>query len=310
MPPRSPLPPRHGLQAAWVRTPDRGREDPNWLTLRDFLFAKLAAQAPIDQMLESGRFVDEQGVPINAQTPYSPHTFIWFHRDLRDEPEVPFEVELLYRDERLIVVDKPGFLSSIPRGRHVLQSAVVRVRREHGLPEASPTHRLDRLTAGVLVLTTERKWRAVYQQLFESRSVAKEYEALAPVRYDLHFPLTVRNHIAKKRGSLQAHVVADREPNAETLIELLEVRDQIGRYRLTPLTGKTHQLRLHLHGLGIPILGDPLYPEVLDVDIDDFSTPLALVSRRLRFVDPVDGQERDFVSRRQLPWPANPDERP
>lgn len=310
MPPRSPLPPRHGLQAAWVRTPDRGREDPTWLTLRDFLFAKLAAQAPIDQMLESGRFVDEAGVPITAQTPYSPHTFIWFHRDLRDEPEVPFDVELLYRDERLIVVDKPSFLSSIPRGRHVLQSAVVRVRREYGLPEASPAHRLDRLTAGVLVLTTERKWRAIYQQLFDARSVAKQYEALAPVRKDLRFPLTVRNHITKKRGSLQAHVVSDREPNAETLIELPEVRGQIGRYRLTPLTGKTHQLRLHLHGLGIPILGDPLYPEVLDVDIDDFSTPLALVSRRLAFVDPVDGQQREFVSRRPLPWPATQDERP
>lgn len=304
MPPRSPLPPRHGLQAAWVRTPDRGRENPAWVTMRDFLLERLAAEAPVDDMLAAGRFVDASGRAIDADEPYQPHTFLWFHRDRRDEPVVPFDLEVLHVDDRIVVVDKPGFLSTIPRGRHVMQSVVVRVRDDLGLPEASPVHRLDRLTAGVLVLTTRREWRGVYQQLFETREVAKTYEALAGVRDDLTFPLTVRNHLVKERGNLQVRVVPDREPNAETFIELIDVMGDVGRYRLTPTTGKTHQLRAHLAGLGLPILGDPLYPDVLDVSIDDFSTPLALLAKELSFTDPVDGSVRRFVSRQPLRTPS------
>lgn len=303
MPPRSPLPPVGGLQAAWVRTPDRGKESPNWLTFRDFLLQRLAVEAPVEEMLVAGRFVLSDGVPLTGDERYAPHTFIWFHRDRRLEPVVPFDVEVLHHDERLVVVDKPHFLSSIPRGKHVMESVVVRIREALGLPEASPAHRLDRLTAGVLVLTTEKQWRAPYQTLFERREVEKTYEALAPVRPDLDFPQYVRNHIVKEVGIIQAQVLADEPPNAETLVELAEIRGEIGRYVLRPKTGKTHQLRIQLCGLGIPILGDPWYPEVLNVNIDDFSTPLQLIARELSFIDPVDGTERRFTSQRELDWP-------
>ncbi|WP_341729696.1 pseudouridine synthase [Brooklawnia sp.] len=302
MPPRSPLPPRHGLQAAWVRTPDRGKESPEWETLSDFLFFKISQQAPTARMLADGRFVLTDGTPINGHEPYQPHTFIWFHRDRRDEAEVPFEIEVLYADERIVVVDKPHFLATIPRGNHVLQSVVVRVRNELGYPDASPAHRLDRLTAGVLVLTTEKKWRGAYQEAFRHRQIDKHYEALAPVSDLLEFPQTVRNHIVKERGNLQAVVYPDREPNSETLIELAERHGGTGRYKLTPLTGRTHQLRVHLNGLGIPIVGDPLYPIVQDVDLDDFSTPLQLVARELTFTDPVDASRRCFTSNHPLDW--------
>lgn len=132
---------------------------------------KLPEHVDVARMLAAGRFVDEAGRAVLDDDPYTPHTFVWFHRDLRDEPEVPGTIHVVHRDERLVVVDKPPFLSSIPRGRHVTQSVVVRLRAELGLPELSPLHRLDRVTSGLLMLATERRWRAPYQGVFEQRGV-------------------------------------------------------------------------------------------------------------------------------------------
>ncbi len=271
--------------------------------MRDFLLDRLADHAPVDAMLAAGRFVGGHGTAFSGTEPYAPHTFVWFHRDLRPEPEVPFPVRVIHQDERIVVVDKPHFLSTIPRGRHVTQSVVVRMRAALGLPELSPAHRLDRLTAGVLLLTTQRRWRAAYQQVFEYRLAHKTYTALARHRPGLTLPTVVSDHLRKRRGVWQAEVVPGEPVNAETLVELDEVRGGWARYRLTPATGRTHQLRVHLNGLGIPILGDPLYPEVLDVDVDDFSTPLELVARTLRFPDPITGEERSFTSRIEHVWP-------
>lgn len=302
MPPRSPLPQRHGLDAAWARTPDRNRAEPVvWTTMGAWLRDRFPTRVAVAEMLAAERFVYDDASPVREDDPYRPHTFVWFHRDLREEPEVPGELRVLHRDERVVVVDKPPFLSSIPRGQHVAQSVVVRLRNELGLPELGPVHRLDRVTSGVLLLATEQRWRAPYQLRFQNREVRKVYRALAPYRADLELPVTVRDHLRKDRGILQAQVVPDAPVNAETLVELEERRGDLAVYRLTPLTGKTHQLRLHLHGLGIPIVGDPLYPEVLDVAVDDFSRPLQLLASELAFTDPVDGTERRFVSERTFP---------
>ena len=267
---------------------------------------KLPDRVDVDGLLAEKRFVGEDGRPVRDDDTYRPHTFVWFHRDLRDEVTVPGAIEVLHRDERLVVVDKPPFLATIPRGRHVAQSVVVLLRDELGLPELSPVHRLDRVTSGVLVLATERRWRGAYQGLFQRREVTKTYLAVAGHDPVLELPVVVRNHIRKVAGELQAEVIPDAPVNAETLVELQDVRDGRGVYRLTPRTGRTHQLRLHLAGLGVPIVGDPLYPEVLDVAVDDFSTPVQLLAHQLSFTDPVDGSPRTFTSRRALPLVAEP----
>ena len=137
--------------------------------------------------------------------------------------------------------------------------------------------------------------------MFEHGTVRKTYRALAPYRADLVFPMTVRNHIQKTPGEWQAFVVPGAPVNAETLIEVESRVGDLAVYRLTPRTGRTHQLRLHLNGLGIPIEGDPLYPVVRETDIDDFSRPLQLLASELAFTDPIDGTARSFVSARSLP---------
>ena len=241
----------------------------------------------------AGEVFTADGVTLDARTEMPEGAFVYHYRDLPDEVVVPFDVPVLYRDSNIVVVDKPHFLATMPRGSHVVQTALVRLRRELDLPELSPAHRLDRLTAGVLLFTVRREVRGAYQTLFARGEISKIYLARSSSGPDLVAPQTVSNRIIKRRGVLQA-TVEPGEPNARTYVEPLGD----GRYRLTPTTGRTHQLRVHMAGLGLPIDNDPLYPEVLDVVAGDFSRPLRLLAHRLEFDDPISGERRVFVSSR------------
>lgn len=242
----------------------------------------------------AGEVVCADGSVVDEATELPAGAYIYWYRDLPDEVVVPFDVPVLYRDENIVVVDKPHFLATMPRGGHVVQTALVRLRRSLKLWELSPAHRLDRLTAGVLVFTARREVRGAYQTMFASGGASKTYLARSSAG-TLPEPVELRNRIVKRRGSLQA-VIESGAVNAVTFVE--PVGD--GLFRLTPSTGRTHQLRVHMNSLGLPIDGDPLYPKVLDVPAGDFSTPLQLLAHRLAFTDPVTGVERDFVSARTL----------
>ena len=244
----------------------------------------------------AGEVVDQHGAVVDPATVLPAGTSVYLYRDLRDEAPVPFDIPVLYQDEDIVVADKPHFMSTMPRGRHVVQTALIRLRRQLGLPELSPAHRLDRLTAGVLLFTIRRERRGAYQTLFARGAVRKTYVARAAVDPNVALPRVVRSRIIKRRGHLQA-VCEPGTPNAETLVELLSPD---GLYRLTPRSGRTHQLRVHMASLGIPITGDPLYPNIIDVAADDFSTPLQLLAQRIEFDDPLTGLRREFVSRRTL----------
>ena len=241
----------------------------------------------------AGEVFSADGVVLDARTEMPAGSFVYHYRDLPDEVVVPFDVPVLYRDDHIVVVDKPHFLATMPRGSHIAQTALVRLRHELDLPELSPAHRLDRLTAGVLLFTVRPEVRGAYQTMFARGEVTKTYLAVSSAEPDLVGPQVVSNRIIKQRGVLQARIEPG-EPNAETLVEPLGG----GRYRLTPRTGRTHQLRLHMATLGVPIDNDPLYPEVLPVQPVDFTAPLRLIAQRLEFDDPLTGEHRCFVSSR------------
>ncbi|MDV7351463.1 pseudouridine synthase [Rhodococcus oxybenzonivorans] len=294
----APLPVRNGLGPDRIRMP----ADLDTKTVADFLLRTY----PDDSahwltLIDSGGVVDEHGRVVDRRTRYSPTRFVYFYRDPAPEIPVPFDIDILHHDDRLVVVDKPHFLATIPRGAHITETAVVRLRKALDLPELTPAHRLDRMTAGVLVFLVRREDRRPYQELFVSRQVTKEYEALAGTASALTFPRTVRSRIVKEHGMMTA-TEEPGEPNSETVIDLLESRNGRGRYRLLPRTGRTHQLRLHMSSLGLPIEGDNYYPTFRRSVPGDFSSPLQLLARAIEFIDPVSGGVRRFESRRTLGW--------
>ncbi|MEE2033957.1 pseudouridine synthase [Rhodococcus chondri] len=301
MPP-APLPVRDGLNPTRLRLPENG----TWETVSGYLAERFPDDAArVTEKIENGEVVAGDGTVITPATRYVARSFVFLYRDPPSEPRVPFEIEILHRDDTLLVVDKPHFLATMPRGSWVTETALVRLRRQLDLPELSPVHRLDRLTAGVLVFTVRREARRAYQMLFDRRLVDKEYEAVAPYVPGIEFPREVRSRIIKERGVLQAREVPG-DANAETWIELLDahpagpIGEPVARYRLVPRTGKTHQLRVHMNSLGVPILGDTLYPSVLDVAPQDYSSPLQLLARKIEFDDPYTGRRTRFLSRQNL----------
>ncbi|MER7762567.1 pseudouridine synthase [Streptomyces sp. NPDC097619] len=299
-PPRSPLPQRHGIDPVHLRLPAEGP----WTTLGGYLeerYAGGAGAGAIAGLLDSGQVYGEDARPVRPEDPWRPGAHLWFHRELPAEPVVPFPITVVHRDAHLVVADKPHFLATTPRGGHVVQTALARLREELSLPELSPAHRLDRLTAGLVLFTVRPEDRGAYQRMFADREVHKEYEAVARFEPALTgtFPRTVRSRVEKERGVLAAREVPG-PPNSESRVELLDRHGPVARYRLLPRTGRTHQLRVHMCSLGLPILGDPLYPEVLDPAPEDYADPLRLLARRLEFTDPVTGEARRFESRRTL----------
>ncbi|WP_030723411.1 RluA family pseudouridine synthase [Streptomyces sp. NRRL S-237] len=302
-PPASPLPQRAGIDPVRLRLPP----DPEgtWPDLGDYLAARYAGTRGADsvaRLLAAGRVLGPGGRVLRAEDPYEPGAYLWFHRDMEPEPRVPFPISVVHQDAHLLVVDKPHFLATTPRGSHITETALARLRAELDLPHLSPAHRLDRLTAGLVMFSVRPEDRGAYQLLFQRREVHKEYEALAPHDPALArtLPRTVRSRIEKARGVIAAVEVPGGEPNAESLVELVDSRGGLGRYRLTPRTGRTHQLRVHMNSLGLPILGDPVYPQVTDPAPDDYRRPLQLLARILAFTDPVTARVHRFESGRTL----------
>jgi tRNA pseudouridine32 synthase/23S rRNA pseudouridine746 synthase len=315
---QSPLPVRDGVNATRLRLPDEGP----WDTAMDYMMHRWGHIDPqgIEDRFDAGEIVGEAGLPLDRTTPLQNHTFIWYYRTLPRETRIPVELDILHHDEHLLVVDKPHFLPTTPGGTYIQESALVRLRNQLKLPDLVPMHRLDRMTAGILLLSTNPETRGKYQVLFEKRKVQKEYECVAAAEPaagypGVDFPVVVRNRMTKSRSYLLAEVV-DGEPNAETRIERLRtfgkapaagstgLHDGENRhsalYRLEPHTGKTHQLRVHMASLGLGIINDAFYPELLDKAPDDYAKPLQLLARGIRFVDPISGKPVEYRSRLTL----------
>ncbi|MDN4609313.1 RluA family pseudouridine synthase [Arthrobacter burdickii] len=293
---KSPLPVRNGVNATRLRLPSEGP----WGTALEYILDRFDHVDPegIGERFDRGEVVALGGEVLTRSTPLGEHTFVWYYRELPVEERLPVELSVLYQDDHLLVVDKPHFLPTTPGGMYVAESALVRLRVELDLPDLIPMHRLDRMTAGILMFSVDPETRGAYQLLFENRRIRKEYRAVAPVRADLGLDaasLDVRSRIVKSRTYLLAQEV-EGPPNTHTTVSLLDQREDRGLYRLQPHTGKTHQLRLHMASLGLGIINDPFYPVLQPQAPDDYAKPLQLLAHSIAFTDPVDGTDRSFES--------------
>lgn len=256
--------------------------------------------------MAAGEVVRADGTPVSPDTAYLPQTRLYYWRQLPSEQRIPFEESVVFQDEWLVVADKPHFLPVTPKGRYLQETLLVRLKRKLGIDTLVPMHRIDRETAGLVAFTVQPHTRHAYQSLLRDRLVEKRYEAIAPHRADLSLPLWRHSRLQESHHFMAMEEVSG-EPNAHTWMDRLEVRGRWALYALQPLSGQKHQLRVHLHALGLPIHGDRIYPELLPPEPPDapldFRNPLKLLARELKFTDPVTGQPRHFVSQRSLSWP-------
>jgi tRNA pseudouridine32 synthase/23S rRNA pseudouridine746 synthase len=276
-----------------------------WPTLIDFLGERFPNVTPATwlQRMARGDVLDECGAPITpecaSQSPYPAHTRLYYYRDVPFEAPIPFEEVVLHQDEHLLVVDKPHFLPVVPSGGYLTETVLVRLKCKLGIDDLVPIHRIDRDTAGLVMFSKQPASRAAYAALFRKHQVHKTYHAIAPWRADVPLP-QVRQSRIREAGHFMLQQEVPGQPNAMTHIDVLEVHGDLARYELKPVTGQRHQLRVHMLGLGLPILNDGLYPVLTPEGQIDHARPLQLLARELRFTDPVSGQARHFVSQRHL----------
>ena len=292
-----PLPVLEGVGPSCVALP----EGP-WTTIAGYLVHRFSAVAASvwAERISAGAVVDEHGEPVTPRRPYRPYLRIYYYRSLIDEVRVPFDETVLFRDAHIVVADKPHFLAVTPSGDHLHETLLVRLKRKLGIDTLAPVHRIDRETAGLVLFSIEPAERGAYQRLFAERQVEKSYECTAPWCAGRVLPRTYSSRLADDPAHFMRMHEISGDANAHTALALIARHGAVARYRLVPLTGRRHQLRVHCAALGIPIIGDRIYPDLLPAGTDDYARPLQLLARSLAFTDPITGEARRFTSDRHL----------
>ena len=289
-------PNRNGVGASCVVLP----EGP-WTLVIDFLVQRFPGvnEATWLQRLKAGDVLDDQGQVLTPDAHYRAKQRLYYFRAVEVEPHIPFEEVVLWQDAHLLVVDKPHFLPVMPSGKYLQETVLIRLKNKLGLADLTPIHRIDRDTAGLVLFSKQSATRNAYHALFRDRAVHKTYECIAPWNADLPWPIHRESHIAASAHFMQQAEVPG-PVNAITDIEPIEVAGAWARYRLHPVTGQRHQLRVHMAALGLPLRGDGIYPELTPEGSADTSQPLQLLAKEIEFTDPLSGELRKFVSQRSL----------
>ncbi len=290
------LPTKNGVGPSCVGLPAG-----NWPTITDFLverFPAITREVWLERMAHQ-LVMDEFGGLVTPERPYPGHMRIYYYRDVEVEARIPFEEAVLYQDAHLVVADKPHFLPVTPSGHYLQETLLVRLKKRLGIDTLIPIHRIDRETAGLVLLSIKPDERNAYQALFRDHAVTKHYEAIAPWRQDLTWPITRKSRIVEDEPFFRQREVPG-QPNSETHMDVIEKYGGLARYVLSPVTGKKHQLRVHMNALGLPILNDRMYPPVAQTPDDNYSLPLQLLAKSIAFTDPVTGQARHFQSQLTL----------
>ncbi len=277
----------------------------HWPTITDFLverFPAIAREVWLERMANH-LVVDEFGVLVTPERPYPGHMRplfrVYYYRAVDEEVRIPFEETVLFQDDHLVVADKPHFLPVTPSGHYLQETLLVRLKKRLGIDTLIPIHRIDRETAGLVLFSINPSERNAYSALFRDHAVTKHYEAIAPWHADLQLPITRKSRIVEDEPFFRQREVPG-APNSETHIDVIEKKGDLARYALSPVTGKKHQLRVHMNALGLPILNDRMYPPVADTPNDDYSLPLQLLAKSIAFTDPITGTARSFQSQLTL----------
>lgn len=292
------LPTKNGVGPSCVGLP-AGK----WRTITDFLverFPAITREVWLERMTHQ-LVMDEFGGLVTPERPYPGPMRIYYYRAVDVEARIPFEEAVLYQDAHLVVADKPHFLPVTPSGHYLQETLLVRLKKRLGIDTLIPIHRIDRETAGLVLFSINPGQRNAYQAMFRDHAVTKHYEAIAPWRQDLTWPITRKSRIVEDEPFFRQREVPG-QPNSETHMNVIEKNGGLARYALSPVTGKKHQLRVHMNALGLPILNDRMYPPVAETPDDDYSLPLQLLAKSIAFTDPVTGQARYFQSQLALAW--------
>lgn len=282
-----------------ITMPQRDKPYPSILVFLSRKFPAIPADI-WEQRIIDGKVLDEHFRPITADTRYAPLRRLHYFREVDSEPHIPFAENILFRNDEILVACKPHFLPVTPGGRYVEECLLNRLRRSTGIVDLVPLHRIDRETAGIVLFSVNRRSRGLYSSLFMDGRVEKTYQALSACRTDRKTgSWNVCSRLERGMPSFLMKTVPG-IANAKSVIHLDGVRDNLKRFTMHPLTGKTHQLRIHMSALGFGILNDRYYPELQEEREDDFDAPLQLVARMLRFKDPVSGLDMEFTSERTL----------
>jgi tRNA pseudouridine32 synthase / 23S rRNA pseudouridine746 synthase len=300
------LPLRDGVSASTMVLPPLSKLAFTPSSLLSFLERSTPNSCVLDweNRLKNGLILDQNGHALQLDAPYVVGQRIHYWRDAGIEQRIPFDEQIIYQDDHILVADKPHFLPVTPTGGYVQETLLVRLKKRTGLADLTPMHRIDRDTAGLVMFCIRREDRDAYAAMFRERQLQKTYECIAPFSSGIDFPLVRKTRLQTSPVSFMQMVETHGEPNSETQIEWIERHGEHARYRLRPITGKRHQLRVHMYSLGLPIYGDGIYPVLTPEPKEPrYDNPLQLLAQSLAFVDPVTGLSRGFQSQLTLQIP-------
>ncbi|MGZ9899447.1 pseudouridine synthase [Shewanella gaetbuli] len=286
-------------QPSYVVLPQQSQNSRPYTTVLDFLVARFSQipQTVWLQRMAQGKVHWLNGELITATTAYRQTQKVCYYREVEQETKVPFTEQILHQDPDKIIVYKPHFLPVTPGGNYVNECLVHRLRIRTGIDTIAPAHRLDKDTAGIMLMTVNPETRHAYHQLFLDGKIKKTYQAIANVPPDINLNpdshWTVKNRLVRGTPSFLMQIV-EGQANSHSEIRLLDVKNEVALFELEPVTGKTHQLRVHMHSLGFPLLNDRFYPKLLARTEENFAKPLKLLAQRLQFVDPITQQVNDW----------------
>jgi len=274
--------------------------NPGVTTVLEYFIARFPDIEPVvwRQRMDAGKVHWHDGTLVTATCAFQAQKRVYYYREVESEPVIPFEEKILFHDAHILVAYKPHFLAVTPGGIWVAECLQNRLRNKTGLDNLQALHRLDRATAGLVLFSVNPDSRHYYHDLFKNKQIHKTYHAVAKVTGEENLKgreWHIKNRMERSSIRFRMHVV-DGEPNSYSVIRCVEQRGDRAMFELNPITGKTHQLRVHMQELGWPVLNDRYYPNLQQQSADDFGQPLQLVATALRFTDPVSLELRQFAS--------------